>query len=452
VVPEGLVMHTDDQSHHDVAITDPACPRCGYDVRASMTTWTDSCPRTGTCSECGLEFEWGRVLRPGRFAPLWCVEFEPRPRRIPQASWRTLLRSLRPWRFWSQMHMTHDVRPTRILAYLGCLVLAVLVLFALWRTALATYVYFAVSAELRGAPGVLQSQATNLRQRVPALKRLLAIVEQFDPTSETSEWPTPDPTLGRGYERWFAQVAGLPRVQWPEHRGVIIREISANIIQMETVIAAASAVPPGRLIHSWPAAAFEGVAIPFSRASGGTVFDPSGQWTWYPPPVELVPAAAALAKGGRAGGVTFWGVGRDFHEIRGVLILLGGAGCFVAWLIPASMIVLPISRGRAKVRWAHIGRVAAYSMFIPILALPAAITAQNLGLVFDGQQGLFTFAAFSIVTFAVTAAYILWWWMAISRYLRIPHGLLVAFLLTVMSALLVPAMMVLFSEILGVAR
>ena len=34
----------------------------------------------GVCSECGYGLRWAEVLRPEKFAPRWCVEFERDPR------------------------------------------------------------------------------------------------------------------------------------------------------------------------------------------------------------------------------------------------------------------------------------------------------------------------------------------------------------------------------------
>ena len=39
----------------------PACPRCEYDQRGEVTTWSSRCPMRGRCSECGYEFAWSEV-------------------------------------------------------------------------------------------------------------------------------------------------------------------------------------------------------------------------------------------------------------------------------------------------------------------------------------------------------------------------------------------------------
>jgi len=445
---------SDHESHHADAFPTagpPACPRCGYDVRGSMTTWTESCPVQGTCTECGLEFEWGRVLQPGRFAPLWCVEFEPRRSRIPRASLRTLMRSFRPWRFWSQVQMSHDVRPGRILAYLGCLVLSLLVLFALWRSTLATYVYLAVRSDVQNARAKVQARMNLELQRLPALRQWLAALNAFDPDDESSTWPTPDPMPGLGFDSYLKELLATDRAHWEERRTSMTERVSTWIRYHESQAAEARLIPNGFVSFPYFAALFEAVFIPLSDHSNGVVGDSSGTWLVYPAPADLLGAAFARATM-TAGGNVRWNWTRDYYEIRNAILALAGSGCVLGWLIAGSMIVLPVSRGRAKVRWAHIGRVAAYSMFIPLLGLPAALTAHNLGLVFDGGRDLLITIAFCIGTLAVPAAYIVWWWMAISRYLRMPHGLLVAFLLTVMCVLLVPSVTVFLGSVLGTAR
>ena len=94
------------------------CPRCGYDQRGMMATWTDSCPLHTTCSECGLQIEWREVLNPLLSSPKWCVETRP-PRLVtPRQIIATFLRTFWPWSFWSRLRMTHPIRPRRILLYL----------------------------------------------------------------------------------------------------------------------------------------------------------------------------------------------------------------------------------------------------------------------------------------------------------------------------------------------
>lgn len=75
-----------------------SCSRCGYNLRMLEQ------PR---CPECGLEFHWGDVLQRTANRSPWLFEHQWRKR--PIGSWfQTLRRSLRPWRFWSNVSI-HDV-------------------------------------------------------------------------------------------------------------------------------------------------------------------------------------------------------------------------------------------------------------------------------------------------------------------------------------------------------
>src|SRR3954466_10401245 len=95
----------------DVKIPDHKvrCPRCGYDQRGVVATWTESCPLEGTCSECGLTLNWSEVLNPEQHEPQWCVEFVPKWQRVPAACMKTCLMSLWPWTFWKQIKMSQPI-------------------------------------------------------------------------------------------------------------------------------------------------------------------------------------------------------------------------------------------------------------------------------------------------------------------------------------------------------
>lgn len=89
-----------------------ACPRCGYDFDGIITTWTDACPMHGTCSECGLEFDWCDVLGPLHRIPTWFLEHPYR------RAWRTFMptyvRSLRPAPFWRAVRITFPIMRWRL--------------------------------------------------------------------------------------------------------------------------------------------------------------------------------------------------------------------------------------------------------------------------------------------------------------------------------------------------
>lgn len=84
------------------------CPRCGYDLRGQLLGRGEA--ESGTCSECGLSFQWRDVTDPLRIGPTWCIEYEPSWRRLPLAALKTWLHMLWPWGFWSRLQMHHEPR------------------------------------------------------------------------------------------------------------------------------------------------------------------------------------------------------------------------------------------------------------------------------------------------------------------------------------------------------
>lgn len=126
-----------------------ACPRCGYDLQGQVDTWRvplasqadvvrfesgavleselgAKCPVEGTCSECGLTFEWKFVFRPELAGPAWFVE----TRRVGRfRAWLGTLRRLlliRPFFHHERgVKIETPFRVSRILWYLSTLVFIV---------------------------------------------------------------------------------------------------------------------------------------------------------------------------------------------------------------------------------------------------------------------------------------------------------------------------------------
>ena len=115
---------------------------------------------------------------------------------------------------------------------------------------------------------------------------------------------------------------------------------------------------------------------------------------------------------------------------------LGWAFTTAIYLVmPIGFVLLPVSRRRAKVRWAHVGRVTVYSLILPWLFVVVS------GAGFTG--GMFYPPSMTIIVTTTVATgllqlplLVLWWTFAVGRYLRIPHGFVVASLLTIMWFLL----------------
>ncbi len=83
---------------------------------------------------------------------------------------------------------------------------------------------------------------------------------------------------------------------------------------------------------------------------------------------------------------------------------------------------LPVSRKVAKVRWAHVWRIAAYG--IGLMFFPLAITiVASMAAVADVQFLTDALSGIAIVVvFMVLPIYFLWWSVATSRYLRMRHA------------------------------
>jgi len=100
----------------------PECPRCGYDVSGTMSTWTNECPLAGTCSECGYEFQWKHLLGPMLGVPKWF--FETARRKKIRAAISTSVRTLAPWKFWTAVRMGTPMSEPRLCVLMITSVLA----------------------------------------------------------------------------------------------------------------------------------------------------------------------------------------------------------------------------------------------------------------------------------------------------------------------------------------
>jgi len=80
---------------------DLLCSRCGYNLRLLPT------PR---CPECGLEFDWRALLAARYSASDFLFEYRWRDR--PLRAWfKTMVRALRPWRFWRAVSLHERICP-----------------------------------------------------------------------------------------------------------------------------------------------------------------------------------------------------------------------------------------------------------------------------------------------------------------------------------------------------
>lgn len=121
VVASRETTHTRGPYHPPVPPSPPTCPRCTYDLSGQVTTWADSCPTTGTCSECGLTFDWRLIFNPNLDGLPWFIEC-PRP---PRKRWpwlRTTAHVLVPWKFWKRVTVETPIHTRGVIRWLVCLV------------------------------------------------------------------------------------------------------------------------------------------------------------------------------------------------------------------------------------------------------------------------------------------------------------------------------------------
>lgn len=110
----------------------PECPRCGYDLSGQVMQWQVEPPSQTRCAECGLDEVLTLIERSRLRVPTWSFEHAMHGR--TRSLFRTLLRSLRPWRFWREVPIEAPIRPWRIVQFAAAAVvlpaLAYLVLVA----------------------------------------------------------------------------------------------------------------------------------------------------------------------------------------------------------------------------------------------------------------------------------------------------------------------------------
>ncbi len=359
------------EQHSSLIALNPRCPRCGYDVRAVIDTWTDRCPMTGQCTECGLEFVWSEVLHPEKYEPQWCVEFVTKRRHLPIAALKTWLRSFWPWGFFARLSMTMSVRSFRLGLYVAILFAPLLLTYVGVQTYVACRVRFLFERESN-----LQVQ-----QRAAFLRTWMQTTE-------------------------FKQSSTTDKTQMMQHYQML----------------ATSAQNGVTISHSYFDAAFEAVVFPLREKSTGTV---GLVGAGYLAPRGLY---EMLRRYNQRAGAPWAG----FRPSTPAVDLqssawFGVAGLWVWLMMPISFVLLPLSRRRAKVRWSHIVRVSAYAALVPSLLGALCVIGAALVVLTDSAVSVVAGQAASItIHWVMIPMTIVWWAMAINRYLCIPRGWLVA--------------------------
>jgi len=392
------------------------CPRCEYDLRGAVGSWSDSCPIAGICAECGLSFWWGEIFDPGRTAPTWCIEFaggERRagPGRLVRAAASTALRSLIFWQFWGRLRMSHSVVGPRLLLYITLLALPLVLVYILWQGSLALHARGLVERDIG-----LYRQMT--QQEMARLQSTLA-------------------RAGSASPEWAARLENDAELRARQNEQ--LRNLRDRIARQQATLAT-----PATIDLSPAFAIIEAVIFPFAEHSWGSIRDIPrrnvARLHPYPAPAQLYAAAASdggifigntgglLPRSGEAVGV--------MNFVRWSILWQGFAwGLFL--LLPVMMLLLPISRRRAKVRWRHVVRVLAYSAIIPVAILVIAGIMGSISMALQDERGEDLRAmALELEHFGPWVLLAAWWGCAIGMYLRIPRGWLIAPMLTVLALLI----------------
>jgi len=173
--------------------------------------------------------------------------------------------------------------------------------------------------------------------------------------------------------------------------------------------------------HSYREATIEAVVFPCAASSCGSVnwggISPYPvaprdllSYCWYPP--SGVPFSGFLT------------VHRSATILRGF-----AAGVWCSLFMPIGFILLPVSRRKARVRWCHVWRVACYGLALPwLMAMLLVLWVAVVYAIGDGRGWSFEPMQVAML-YLFAPAVVAWWATAIRRYLRIPHGWMIALLL-----------------------
>ena len=354
-------------------ITNAACPRCGYELRGIVDSWTESCPLLGVCSECGLEFKWSEVFCPDKYEPVWCVEFRTAGW-LPRSALKTLMMSFRPWRFWRELKMSHEIHWRRICSYLALLALPWMLLYVIEQGAVAARVWYYVNQQV--AIYVNQQVAISAQQTASNLAQYRQYVADAESSGNYSEYELQ--RLRDSFQQALATSRQVPAVN-----------------------------------QSLSQAIFEAVFNPLGNFSSGFITYGRGSQP-YPGPSELH-SYFALSFSPNTGVTSISTI--DLEMLIGPLILI--LPQFIG--IPLGFLLLPVSRRRAKVQWHHIGRVTIHSLALPIVIVyPASIMVAAVTFVPSLMR--YDLEVCVLINITLWMTLLVWWIFAIRNFLKIPHA------------------------------
>ena len=359
------------------------CPRCGHDIRASCALARARGDATVLCTECGLDSAIAQ-LDAGEGGPTWFLESPFSPKSRVRRAIETYGRAHLPHRFWRSVPMTVRLRP--------------------WRFALifliAALLGHVIAVGFKLAHSEVVPRGVGGRPPAESVTAQIAHALVF-PTSAYA-----------GSQFLFAAVLANPD-----------REVDASALGRFVVLSGTYGLPTA----GWDA------AVPYAprrtrSLEGANAFvmeEESGFRSTY---VDLQ-------------GVSVIGTISMFPsdvELSFTIIAFGLMSlCLTAVPMVAvlMLMLLPWTLRRSKVRFVHLARAAAYAAVL----FPVVLLMTGLMLTFGSQPGSSVQVLALLATFAFT---MLWIDAVCRRYLRIPHALGTAFLLSIAAILCIFAVAV----------
>lgn len=346
-----------------------------------IESWLESCPLRGICSECGLKFIWSEVLHPEKYEPLWCVEF-PSAGPLRRSTLKTYLMSFRPWRFWKDIRMSHDIRWRRIAAYITVFLLPLVLLYVLEQSAVAIRVRTLQQQEMQRMLNIYQREIRTVNMRIANLQR--------------------------------------NNLDAPE-----LQIFKANLAFMNGIIT----TPP--TIHcTYPEAVLEAIFFPLRSVSNHTMGTFGGAATPYIAPRNLHKTMFSLESS-----IFMRRYASGLRREWVIVLLLVQLAMILG--LPLGFILLPASLRRAKVRWRHLFRVMVYSLFLPLTVMLVLGILFNLGVSISAIRSVILIQTKWVFILALPIGLMAWWALAIHFYLKIPHGWVIAPALAFVITLLV---------------
>ncbi len=349
------------------------CPRCGYDQRGVIASWAEVCPLQGTCAECGLVFDWPELLSSKVIKPRWCVEYG-RWWATPLRTVRTLFMALWPRRFWATLKMTHPPRWGRLAVFF------VLLVGPLLLSIVATHGFHGWRNWQK-----LDQQINEYNLRLPAY---ISAATAIGPQTITM----PDGTT----RSIRTTTQGLTPITNPITKWQAIGQYACLPWSDTSLTATGFPVTSGLL---W------GTGAGISQV--------------FPTPREVMKDRVRIRGG--------------LRPLRFILLF----ALLIQALVPLGLVVAPVSRRIARVRWSHIVRIAAcglLSLWIPLLAIMLMLPTGTDPVALE-REALTNWTG--IACFMITPlALLLWWQSAVRHYLKMPQAWTVAGSVLAMAMLL----------------